>query len=198
MPACDMPHVSALAFDRRRLIATCAVRFRYRFGGYARFGGCRAAWPSCFNSSVRSRIPPLCCRFISLPCLVCPACQLSVSVRLACSAERDLQGTRDTTPALCSVCCCSPRLHPSWRRWCFPVGSRSIELSHYPRLGGARATRDMKRRPLRNGQWDEPHCSVVVCDAPGSPSRGRGTGKIGWKPAPILAPCAASRPASRQ
>jgi hypothetical protein len=97
----------------------------------------------------------------ALMLLVCNACPVSVSVRLACSAERDLRGTRDTTPALCSVCCCLPRLHPLLASMALPVGSRSVELSHHPRLGGARVARGIKRRSLRNGQRDEPHCAVV-------------------------------------
>jgi hypothetical protein len=85
--------------------------------------------------------------------LVCNACPVSVSVRLACSAERDLRGTRDTTPGLCSVhfAACHGCTH-SWRRWRVPVGSLSIELSHFPRLRGARVAREIKRRSLRNGQ----------------------------------------------
>jgi len=34
MPASERQHVGSLALDRRRLTATCAVRFRYRFGGH--------------------------------------------------------------------------------------------------------------------------------------------------------------------
>ncbi len=137
-------------------------------------------------SSHRSLSDPS--RLAALLLLVCAACPVSVSVRLACSAERDLRGTRDTTPGLCSASfCCSPRLHPLLASMAVPVGTRPIELSQYPRLGGARVAREVKRRPLKNGQRDEPHCAVVRCDAPGSSSLGCGTGKIGWKPAPLRA-----------
>ena len=133
-------------------------------------------------------IASCCLPLAALPLLVCAACPVSVSVRLACSAERDLRGTRDTTPGLCSASfCCSPRLHPLLASMVFPVGTRPIELSQYPRLGGARVAREVKRRPLRNGQRDEPRCAAVRCDAPGSSSLGCGTGKIGWKPAPLRA-----------
>jgi hypothetical protein len=69
----------------------------------------------------------------------------------------------------------------------FPVGTRPIELNHYPRLGGARVAREATRRPLGNRLGDEPHCAVVRCDAPGSASLGCGTSEIGWKPAPMRA-----------
>ena len=32
-----------------------------------------------------------------------------------------------------------------------PVGKLSIEVSHYPKPGGARVARGWKRRPLENG-----------------------------------------------
>jgi hypothetical protein len=143
------------------------------------------------------RLCSRCHRFLSnlihrvlLPCrcwCVLPVRLVFLSVSPA-SAERDLRGTRDTTPDLCSTSfCCLPRLHPLLASMVFPVGIRTIETSHYPRLRGARVAREIKRRPLRNGQVDEPYCAVVRCDAPGSSSLGCGTGKIGWKPAPLLA-----------
>ncbi len=145
---------------------------------------CASSHRSLSNRPIASCCLPL----AALPLLVCAACPVSVSVRLACSAERDLRGTRDTTPGLCSASfCCSPRLHPLSASMVLPVGTRSIELSQYPRLGGARVAREDKRRPLGNGLRDEPHCAVIRCDAPGSSSLGCGTGEIGWKPAPMRA-----------
>jgi hypothetical protein len=128
--------------------------------------------------------------FRLLPCCcwcVLPVRSVFLSVSPA-SAERDLRRTRDTTPGLCSASfCCLPRLHPLLASMVFPVGTRSIELGPYPRLGGARVAREDKRRPLGNGLRDEPHCAVVRCDAPGSASLGCGTGKIDWKPPPLRA-----------
>ena len=87
-------------------------------------------------------IASCCLPLAALLLLVCTACPVSVSVRLACSAERDLRGTRDTTPGLCSASfCCSPRLHPLLASMAVPVGTRPIELSQYPRLGGVRGLR---------------------------------------------------------
>lgn len=128
--------------------------------------------------------------FRLLPCCcwcVLPVRLVFLSVSPA-SAERDLRGTRDTTPGMCSTSsCCSPRLHPLLASMAVPVGTRPIELSHYPRLGGARGAREVKQRPFGDGQGDEPHCAAVRCDAPGSSSLGCGTGKIGWKRQPMRA-----------
>jgi hypothetical protein len=141
-------------------------------------------------SSHRSLSNPI--HRVLLPCCcwcVLPVRLVFLSVSPA-QAERDLRGTRDTTPGLCSASfCCLPRLHPLLASMVFPVGTRPIELSQYPRLGGARVAREDKQRPLKNGQRDEPRCAAVRCDAPGSSSLGCGTGKIGWKPAPFR-PCA--------
>ena len=127
-------------------------------------------------------------RLAALPLLVCAACPVSVSVRLACVGRT--RSTRDPghhSRFMQCFLCCSPRLHPLLASMALPVGTRPIELSQYPRLGGARVAREDKRRPLGNGQRDEPHCAAVRCDAPGSSSLGCGTGEIGWKPAPLRA-----------
>ena len=139
-------------------------------------------------SSHRSLSNPI--HRVLLPCCcwcVLPVRLVFLSVSPA-SAERDLRGTRDTTPGLCSASfCCLPRLHPLLASMVFPVGTRPIELSQYPGLGGARVAREVKRRPLGNRLRDEPRCAAVRCDAPGSESLGCGTGEIGWKPAPLRA-----------
>ena len=127
-------------------------------------------------------------RLTALPLLVCAACPVSVSVRLAC--VRRTRSTRDPghhSRFVQRFLCCLPRLHPLLASMAVPVGTRPIELSQCPRLGVARVAREVKRRPLGNGQGDEPRCAVVRCDAPGSSSLGCGTGKIGWKPAPLRA-----------
>ena len=62
--------------------------------------------------------------------LVCVTCPVSVSVRLERYAYRDLQGTRDTTPALCRLLCCLPPRHAALASMALPVGSRFIEMSH--------------------------------------------------------------------
>jgi hypothetical protein len=173
-----VPHARHLGKRRRSM----AVRLQSSCSRFAVF-----ALAAIDSLSIRS-IASCCHPLAALPLLVCAACPVSVSVRLACSAERDLRGTRDTTPGLCSASfCCSPRLHPLLASMVFPVGTRSIELSQNPRLGGARVAREVKRRLLGNRQGDKPHCAVVRCDAPGSSSLGCGTGKIGWKPAPLRA-----------
>ena len=85
-------------------------------------------------------------------------------------AERALSWTRATTP---DVCRCFDACLPDTGRWpsmVLPVGSRPIELSHYPKARGARVARGLKRRSLENEQLDEPRCAVVRLHAPESSS----------------------------
>src|SRR5262245_26168651 len=91
---------------------------------------------------------------------VCSACQVSVTVRLAClgrtSATRDTGHHSRFVPQF-SLPACPTR----------GVGidggfllEQAIELSHDPRLGGARVAR-RSEGARQDGRMDEPHCTVV-------------------------------------
>lgn len=119
--------------------------------------------------------------------LVCAACPVSVSVRLACLGRT--RSTRDPGHHSRFVQCFLLLLAAAAPALGFDGGScgnSTHRVEPIPKArGGARVAREVKRRPLGNAQGDEPHCAVVRCDAPGSSSLGCGTGKIGWKPAPL-------------
>ena len=85
--------------------------------------------------------------------LVCIACPVSVSVHLVCLGRTKLRGTRDTTPAVCSISLLLAAAAPALgfdAAFLWEIGPSREILD--PGLRGARVARKIKRRPLGNRQ----------------------------------------------
>ena len=92
---------------------------------------------------------------------VCSACQVSVTVRLACLSRTS--ATRDTGHHSRFV---SQFLLPACPTRGVGIDGgflleQAIELSHDPRLRGARIAR-RSHGARQDGRMDEPHCAVVT------------------------------------
>ena len=119
--------------------------------------------------------------------LVCIACPVSVSVHLVCLGRTKLQGTRDTTPAVCSVSLLLAAAAPALG---FDVAILwDVEQSRWaldPGLRDGAASAPFYTEPAGSGLGDGPRCAVDDCDGSGSPSLGSVTSashryfRVGW------------------
>ena len=127
-------------------------------------------------------------RLAALLLLVCAACPVSVSVRLACVGRT--RSTRDPGHHSRFVQCFLLLLAAAAPALGFDgasCGNSTHRVEPIPNARGCAGCARGQTTPVGERAGDEPRCAVVRCDAPGSSSLGCGTGKIGWKPAPLRA-----------
>ena len=93
--------------------------------------------------------------------LVCIACPVSVSVHLVCLGRTKSQGTRDTTPAVCSVSLLLAAAAPALgfdAAFLWELVNRDESLTQESGVRGLRARSNDARRGT--GRGDGPRCAV--------------------------------------